>query len=147
MWPRIAELHIEAVHNSIDAFVQKAIEHMAIEDYVLLEIRDRMEAKLEENKTLADQELARLVEEEKQHPITYNHYYTDNVQKSRLKDAKDMMEKTVQKVNANQAGFGGQVINMTPETLIASLSGKIILDMDERACSEALVDLEAYYKV
>ena len=96
---------------------------------------------------MADQELARLVAEEKQHPITYNHYYTDNVQKSRLKDAKDMMEKTVQKVNANQAGFGGQVINMTPESLIASLSGKIILDMDERACSEALVDLEAYYKV
>jgi hypothetical protein len=147
MWPRIAELHIDTVQNNINAFVQKAIGHLAIEDYVLVEIQDRMEAKLEENKLLADQELARLVKEENQHPITYNHYYTDNVQKSRLKDAKDMMEKTVQKVNANQAGFGGQVINMTPESLIQSLSGKIILDMDERACSEALVDLEAYYKV
>ena len=69
-----------------------------------------------------------------------------------------MMRKTVQKVPtappAASFGFtdipGSQiqpVINMTTDTLINSLHGHLIVDMDERACSEALVDLDAYYKV
>lgn len=147
MWPLFAEVHLDEVHSKIYAFIQKTIEHFNIEDYVLREIEDRMAVKLEENKTKVDEELAKLVAEEKQHPITYNHYYTDNVQKSRLKAVKEMMEKAVQKVDTNTASFGGQAISLTPEALIASLHDKIIVDMDERACSEALVDLEAYYKV
>ena len=149
MWSRIAELHIETVYHHIWAFVEKAIQHLDIEDYVLTEIQDRMEVKLEESKALADTELAKLVAEEKEQPITYNHYFTDNVQKARRKEVKDIMERTMEKVNANQAGFGtaSSFATMTPESLIASLHGNIIVDMDERACSEAIVDLEAYYKV
>ena len=151
LWASIAEAHVDTVHHHIWAFVQKAIEHLGVEDYVLHEVKDRMEVKLEANKAQADQELVRLVAEEKQHPITYNHYYTDNVQKSRLKDVKDMMEKTVQRVSTNgttQQSFRTEaVISMTPDSLIQSLHGKITVNMDERACSEALVDLDSYYKV
>lgn len=147
LWPRIAEMHIETVHEYIQTFADKAAKFLQIEDYVLVEIQDRMEAKLEENKALADKELARLVEEEKQQPITYNHYYADNVQKSRLKAINDMMEKTVKKVKLNPEDDQESVINMTPESPISTLHGQVIVDMDERACSEALVDLDAYYKV
>ena len=114
-----------------------------------------MEAKLEENKAAADRELAKLIDEEMQQPITYNHYYSDNIQKSRLQEVKQMMRTTVQRVSArppNASSFGTPapmeaVINMSPDTLINSLHGNLIVDMDERACSEALVDLDAYYKV
>jgi DNA-directed RNA polymerase specialized sigma54-like protein len=107
-----------------------------------------MEVKLEESKALADEELAKLVGEEKEQPITYNHYFTDNVQKARRKEVRDIMEKTMEKVNATQASFGASsLVTMTPDSLIASLHGNIVVDMDERACSEAMVDLEAYYKV
>jgi hypothetical protein len=128
---------------------------LKIEDYVLAEIQDRMEINLEENKAAADQELAKLIDEEMQQLITYNHYYSDNIQKSRLLEVKQLMRNTVQKVSArppptNAFGTPGPkeaVINMSPDTLINSLHGNLIVDMDERACSEALVDLDAYYKV
>lgn len=149
MWPRIAELHIDDVHQHIYKFVDKAIKHLQVEDYVLLEIQDRMEYRLEQNRKSADDELRRLVREEKQHPITYNHYYTDNVQSSRLKDVKDMMQKNVQKIHVSPSEDISMepIIHMTPDALISSLHGDLIVDMDERACSEALVDLDAYYKV
>lgn len=148
MWSRVAELHIETVYHHIWAFVEKAIQHLDIEDYVLTEIHDRMEVKLEESKALADEELAKLVGEEKEQRITYNHYFTDNVQKARRKEVRDIMEKTMEKVNTTQASFGASsLVTMTPDSLIASLHGNIVVDMDERACSEAMVDLEAYYKV
>lgn len=149
MWSQIAQSHIGAVHEDIYTFLDKAMKHLNIEDYVLVEIQDRMEAKLEDNKAMADQELVKLIGEDKQQPITYNHIYTDNVQQSRLEEIKDLMQKTVAKVPVGTSGDMSmeRVINMTPDTLINSLHGHLIVDMDEQACSEALVDLDAYYEV
>ena len=79
--------------------------------------------------------------------------------KQQLQEVKKMMRKTVQKLPtappissttdvADLPGSQGQqVITMPANALINSLHGHVIVDMDERACSEALVDLEAYYKV
>ncbi|KAK2031929.1 vacuolar sorting protein VPS1 [Colletotrichum zoysiae] len=77
--------------------------------------------------------LRKILLDEKRHPITYNHYYTDNIQKARsdyhksaLKDAHCPADR---------------------DRLVDALQPKITVDMDQQACEEALAGLNAYYKV
>ena len=88
-------------------------------------------------------ELTRLLEDERQQPITYNHYYTENVQKSR----KDATRKLIKKAIAENETMEQYVTKIDGVKLLASLEHQIVVNMDEQACTEALAGLQAYYKV
>jgi hypothetical protein len=97
----------------------------------------------------AEKELEKLLEDEKQHPITYNHYYTDNVQRARLESTRTLIQKAM--AEAKEHEFYGKLHvsnnQVDANRLLASLQSRITVDMDEQACSEALDGLRAYYKV
>lgn len=74
-----------------------------------------------------------MLEDEKLQPITYNHYFTDNVQKARQGVGEAMINKIYDKdFNREQA---------------LSLLEITVADMDQQACNEARAELDAYYKV
>jgi hypothetical protein len=104
---------------------------------------------LGQNVQKAHQELVRLVQDEQGHPITYNHYYTDNTQRARHDDAKARIKKSVD--NATQMDWGGRFhFNNSPDDLnrlISTLQARVEVNMVDQACSEALTDLNAYYNV
>lgn len=107
-------------------------------------------AKLDENANCAFNELDRLLDDEAGCPITYNHYYTDNVQKARNNRSKQDLGTSLN--NAINQDWHGRfhVSNCSEEIsrLVASLQNHgVIPDMEERACYEAQIDLDAYYKV
>ena len=106
-------------------------------------------ASLERRRLTAEEELKRLFEDEKQHPITYNHYYTDNVQNARQDSTRESIKKAMNDVTAQDWNGKLHISNNTvdAEKLLASLQKRIIVDMDEQACTEALEGLFAYYKV
>ncbi|KAK1092611.1 hypothetical protein LTR48_004007 [Friedmanniomyces endolithicus] len=57
-----------------------------------------------------------LAESEQQQPITYNHYYTDNVQKSRLDSTQKTIERAMEKVNVDPDDLEGTAVgNMSLE--------------------------------
>lgn len=64
------------------------------------------------------------------------------MQKSRI----DSLEKLIDGALVNMGG-DHQYVNTTIGSIKNSLHKNVIVDMDKQACSEALADLDAYYKV
>jgi hypothetical protein len=179
-WSEIATAHLDEVYDLIEAFNKSLLAHLNIEDKVQVELRERIEANLQASLGQARIELDELWHDEQQQPITYNHYYTDNVQKARVDEAKKLVRRAIQADSPLPTAaavptttpvpppvFGGpQPIQwgkpatavFTPQTpsaqgsistatLFAALEAKIVVNMDEQACVEAIAGLDAYYKV
>lgn len=123
--------------------------YLKIEAHVLVGIKEGIEVALQESKTKAEEELSKLWADEQEHPITYNHYYTDNVQKSRLDGTQKMLKRALETANviSDDTPRSKSISNMSVDMLIAAVRSNVVVDTDEQACSEALDELEAYYKV
>jgi len=87
----------------------------------------------------------------KGHPITYNHYFTETVQKARQEHNKKALARGLNaffKLNP-EAGpthiYQNQGFNTAD--LLDALTQQTEHDMDRYACSEAVDCMEAYYKV
>lgn len=81
-WRTIACEHVANVFDSLVSFSKAAILHVSSDDQVSVGMTDRIETSLLESKQMADDEPGKLFDDEAQQPLTYDHYYTDNVQKS-----------------------------------------------------------------
>lgn len=171
-WPDVASKHLQIIHDRILVFVKKALAHLNLEQRVRDQIWERMLNKLGENKANAVVELAKLSADERGQPITYNRastqaqvtklrrsasicvrgcdyvwltsafllvdYYTDTIQKSRTDAVTNLVHRSLDSINIDK---------QSKAQVKASLTPHVIVNMNERACSEALDDLNAYYKV
>lgn len=112
-------------------------------------IQNCVEKSVQENIKRAIDELNVLLEDEARQPITYNHYYTDNIQKARNEQSKRQIRDSM--YNAIQTDWKGKfhVSNSSEEIdkLVTSLQERVVVDMANQACVEAQNDLTAYYKV
>lgn len=66
-------------------------------------------------------------------------YYTDNVQNTRNATMQKQMEKMLDNIS-DRSGY------VSVESVKAAFKGTVTVNMDEQACTEALEDLNAYYK-
>ncbi|KAJ5807942.1 Dynamin [Penicillium riverlandense] len=148
-WESISQRHLQSVVSLVTRFVDSALKFIVTDTKVRDNLRRRITETLGQNAQKAHQELVRLVQDEQCHPITYNHYYTDNIQRARHDDAKARIKKSVDK--ASQMDWGGVFhFSNSPDEmnrLISALQARVEVNMVDRACSEALTDLNAYYKV
>jgi hypothetical protein len=97
---------------------------------------------LKENLDAAKEELEKICEDEKLQPITYNHYFTNSIQKNRLQDLRKDIEK----------GFDDNLKLKSYESSKHELNdilndSLVEVDMRKQACKEAKSALNAYYKV
>jgi hypothetical protein len=82
------------------------------------------------------------------HPITYNHYLTDNVQKAQDKRRTREIKKTMQQfLGEDYSSLGTVKLSINVEQLIKVLVNKTEADMNNYASSTATDFMEAYYKV
>ena len=113
------------------------------------ELVDITSTRLAKSRLGARAELEQLQQDELQHPITYNHYFTDNIQNSRQEAMKKLIRKAMDETKEDD--WGGKLhvsnISVDADRLLASLQKRIIVDMEAQACTEALAGLQAYYKV
>ncbi len=131
------------------SFVKSALSHTVQNEQVLYNLLEITTASLQRSKENAEQELKRLCQDEKQQPITYNHYYTDNVQKSRQESTRQMIREAMDEARREDWNGRFHISNtqVDAEKLLTSLQSRITVNMDSQACSEALAGLDAYYKV
>ncbi|KMU91587.1 interferon-induced GTP-binding protein Mx2 [Coccidioides immitis H538.4] len=99
--------------------------------------------------TLKKKILEILQPHKKGHPITYNHYFIDNVQKIREKRNKRDTETCLRDFFALGNFDGNRRIgkDFSLNNLLAALFRQTEQDMDRYAASEAICYMEAYYKV
>lgn len=82
------------------------------------------------------------------HPITYNHYLTDNVQKAQSRRRAQEIKKALERVLGGDYSANGIVnIPVNVNTLINALVSKTEADMNNYASSTATDFMEAFYKV
>lgn len=148
-WHQIAEDHLNHLYEEIVGFVKSALSHVVQNEQVLYELLEIASTSLQRSKQNAEEELKKLCDDEKQQPITYNHYYTDNVQKSRQDSTCQMIRTAMDE--ARQVDWNGRFhvsnTQVDAEKLLTSLQSRITVNMDSQACEEALAGLNAYYKV
>lgn len=84
------------------------------------------------------------------HPITYNHYFTDTIQKARLDHSKKQQSRIIHSFFARKSrsgAFGPTMEEIDVKKLLDALNPESEGSMDHIACSEATYCMEAYYKV
>jgi hypothetical protein len=135
--------------DTIEKFINNVLDNIIEEEHVNKEIKQLTTEKLELVKLAAKAELQNLVDDEKRQPITYNHYYSDNIQHARQDAMKASIQKAMKGVIDEDWNGKLHVSNTAFDSskLLASLQNRVIVDMDDQACAEALAGLNAYYKV
>ncbi|KAE8307043.1 hypothetical protein BDV41DRAFT_582740 [Aspergillus transmontanensis] len=139
-WADIARGHVTTIADFVSRFIQAASEFVIKDPSARDNILRIIVAKLDENAECAFHELCKLLDDEAGCPITYNHYYTDNVQRARNNRSRQDLGTSLN--NAINEDWNGRfhVSNSCDEIsrLVASLQNHgVIVDMEERACYEA----------
>lgn len=153
-WRDIASGHINAVAAACKAFVFNVLDHVTTPD-IKLRILDRtVLPALGQTLEAAYKELKNIESDRQRYPSTYNHYFTDTLQKfqkdqfaGKLKDAAE--EATVevdQKTWIGGAGYEKKNY-IHPHTLQEAFDQTIERDMDQYAAEQAFDAHNAYYKV
>ena len=88
---------------------------------------------------------------QKGHPITYNHYFTETIQKARKEHAKKDQARQLNAFFKIKPDTGSSYVSphqgFHTGDLLEALNQRTEADMDRYACSEAVDCMEAYYKV
>ena len=131
-WRGIAYEHVETFSDAIENSVEIALSHITLDSRIRSKLWERLKLSLVANKQEAEEELLRLCNDEQQQPITYNHYYTDNVQNARQDSTRKLVKKAMNEASAEDWNGKLHVSNTSidADKLLASLQKRIVVDMD-----------------
>ena len=149
-WESIARSHIEKVWTAARDFLRLVTDYVAdsaTSEALFQKIFEPALKKLLETLNAKCTEL--LKPHQKIHPITYNHSFTEALQRVRNERNKDEYSEIIRKF------FGATLLDSVSFTahhrdlrpLVSALLQRTEPDMNRFACSEALDCMEAYYKV
>lgn len=149
-WQKIAEAHVQKVWKAVREGLKHLIVHIADVTSVKAILDVIVEPSLKHLLKTLQSKLSSLLEPQQSgHPITYNHYFTETLQKLRLE------RQTAHFTTALRQVFGNLDFNQKYDVkqnidfgrLVRNLADNTEPDMDRFAASEALDCLNAYYKV
>jgi GTP-binding protein EngB required for normal cell division len=148
-WARLVKESMEEVVRAIRHVLYVTLSHVcdpstrqSILVYVIYPKMDRLEKELQRKVT----EL--LQPHDTGHPITYNHYLTDNVQKMQADRRMRGIKKTLEQFFGDDyTNLGTVKLSVNVENLTKLIATKTEADMDNYASSTATDFMEAYYKV
>ncbi|TLS21024.1 uncharacterized protein PpBr36_10767 [Pyricularia pennisetigena] len=148
-WLPIAKTHVESVIATVTRWLQDAARMVLPEDKIRTNVLAICFQWVEAAGNSASIELNKLKEDEQRQPITYNHYYTDNIQKSRHGFFREAVEAAIKETASTDYHGKFHVSNIPVDfaRFFEAMKSKVNVDMDDQACAEALAGLEAYYKV
>lgn len=105
---------------------------------VLPALKKRHQAALEE--------LDKLLQDRKDFPINYNHYYTDTVHKKRQERIQHQIDTHVDQTCSSDMDLKDRAHDLVKRS-VSSWSQSVTPDMEDFSCEEALDCLLAIYKV
>ncbi|KAJ5936764.1 Dynamin [Penicillium verhagenii] len=145
-WPQIAKEHVRETSQLVSRFLGAVLQQTIKDHKVRAKVHQIVNKALEKNIKAGMLELEKLIEDEGRHPITYNRYYTDAIQKSRQDRSDELLKASVGNALESYKNTTGD-----PETkkmrLISTVQGQVVVDMKEQVCLDAETDLNAYYKI
>ncbi|ROW06353.1 hypothetical protein VPNG_07515 [Cytospora leucostoma] len=153
-WEKLAKAHVEKISRLCQNFVGDLLKQMAPQD-----LKDRIWSSLvlgvlKERRQAALDELAKIIEDSKEVPINYNHYYTDTVHLKRQDRIKRSLLQyvpqgsTMSTRNCSVGAHYPQVdVGEELDKVVRRWADNVTPDMEEFSIQEALDCLMAIYKV
>ncbi|KAK9445456.1 Dynamin central region [Metarhizium brunneum] len=145
-WARISANFINKIMESVRTALLAALGHVADEstaNQVIAELLSPALANLERSVDVKLTEL--LFPHTNGHPITYNHYLTENIQKAQLQRHKKKIERALAEIFVCTAGK--EFETAIPATVMSTVLKATEPNMDNYASMTAIDTMQAYYKV
>lgn len=147
-WKTLVDGLGNRVHASAHAAVDMVLEHVADSETAAKLSRILIAPLMKEAKTSCEAKLEEILRPHLSgHPITYNHYLTDNIQKAQNARKRSEMEKQIKSFLGVDTIDEEQDYDFCPSDLLDVLMSNTESDMDNYSCSMAVDTMEAYYKV
>ncbi|KAL2875223.1 hypothetical protein SGCOL_009658 [Colletotrichum sp. CLE4] len=143
-WRHLAREHVSTILECVSIWIREAVSTLFHEDRLRRDINSYCQEQLDLYRKSAIRELEQIFQDEDRHPITYNHYYADNIQKARHTSQKELLENSLASISGRNMHLGD---SNQRQLLVNDLQSKLCVDMDQQACEEALAGLNAYYTV
>ena len=149
-WEAIARSHIDKVWKAAREFLGHAAAYVADATTSKALFQKIFEPALNNLlETLIEKTTELLTPHQKSHPITYNHYFTETLQKLRKERNQDEYSKIIKQFFGVSSLETSHYCDRNHDLyqLVTALVQHTEPDMNRFACSEALDCMEAYYKV
>ncbi|KAL9045218.1 MAG: hypothetical protein Q9214_001710 [Letrouitia sp. 1 TL-2023] len=149
-WEGLARSHVKAAWDAAKLFIDMLLSHLADETTADRVLHQMVYPSMDKMRHILDEKISEIFKPYKKgHPITYNHYFTETVQKVKEKRRK---EQTIQQLHGHLSRKYGssdniQVEQLDVDDMVSALTTRTEADMDRYACMEILDSMEAYYKV
>ncbi|KAI0837240.1 putative dynamin GTPase [Hypoxylon sp. FL0890] len=149
-WPSIAKNFTQKVDKMMSEWVTEAVSYIINEEHLRRKIVILCQRGLEETRRLAYEELEKLLDDEKGHPITYNHYYRQKVQRARNEASQEIARPVIS--DAVDRGWAASKFLLPKksehiEETANELKDRLSVSLVDQACNEGLAALNAYYAV
>ncbi|EGD94406.1 hypothetical protein TESG_01924 [Trichophyton tonsurans CBS 112818] len=152
-WRKIAQDHANKIALKCKDFLVQVLEYTATPELMSRIVNMTVAPALQAAREAALDELERIDEDRKRHPITYNQYFTDTLQKIRTRhwvtEVRKIANKSTVKVSEKTiaSGPGYQTKEyIEPDKFLSSIDSNVEKNMDKFAAEQALDTLDAYYK-
>jgi len=147
-WEALAQSHIEKIADAVRTFLKHLVSHIADSSTCETLFQTLVQPEMEQIvKDLVVKTTKLLTPHRYGHPITYNHYFTEIIQKVRKERSKSEFTSVIQKFFQIESLDEPQRHYVDYRSLLDALMMCNEPDMDRYVCSEALDCMQAYYKV
>lgn len=150
-WQSLAERHVDRVYRACRTFLDILLKEKCPEDIRIrlseLQVADSLKARHDR----AYQEVRSLIDDNKDFPSTYNHYYTDMIQDQQSGRTKEALEQAVKAATTHTLSkgfsFDDNSTHIDLDAVVSQVQSKTNPDMLSYSCEHALDCLLAMYKV
>lgn len=146
-WEGLAAEHVERVSDVCTGFLKDLLLEMAPKDVESRLWSSRIEDELRDRNSAATRELGYLMKDNVNHPINYNHYYTDTIKNQQQERETADLEKCCEEASAGIEASGGVEMGFVIQKLKQSFIKNTEKDMEVVTCEAALDCVLAIYKV
>lgn len=146
-WKQLVDRCCESILAAVNLCIESIISYTADEFTKEELLREIIDPAMVGHKERLEKRIAEIMQPHLAgHPVTYNHYFTDNIQKARQDHTREDQAKHFKAFFGNPSG---DLVNsaFSMEQFLDELPQRSIESMDEFACSEAIDCMLAYYKV
>lgn len=147
LWGKISRAHVDGIVVLVTEYLNSVFKSVLMDVTVRDKLWKDLKTAFDNNVEISHEELSKLLQDEQGHPITYNHYYIDNIQKLRSENSKELFDSVVRNASNYPRNGRGEIGFCSVDKLVSWLQNNLEVNMVDRACSETLVDLNTYYKV
>ncbi|KAI1080797.1 interferon-induced GTP-binding protein Mx [Whalleya microplaca] len=156
-WEKLANDHIDQAYRVCKKFLLNLLDQKVSSDVKSRIWASMVAEALNKRRLAASSELAKLLQDNRDLPMNYNHYYTENLQKRNQERMKARLQKKLtSSISIKQPTSGKRrrlekakkEVDMSIDRIVAAASNFTTTpDMEKFSCEEALDCLMAIYKV